>query len=102
MSEDRPGADLDGLVRGVRAGDRAALARAITLVESRRPADQAVARELLARVGTGAGSAHRIGISGVPGAGKSTFIEAIGTRLTTLGHRVAVLAVDTTSFLPSG
>ena len=81
----------------VRAGDRRALARAITLVESTRGADRERAERLLSTLLRAAGKAIRIGISGAPGAGKSTFIEAFGARLTKLGHKVAVLAVDPSS-----
>jgi LAO/AO transport system kinase len=90
------------LAEGVRAGDRAMLGRAITLVESNRPEHQHHARELLAQLLPATGSAHRIGVSGVPGVGKSTFIEAFGSRLTASGHRVAVLAVDPSSSLSRG
>lgn len=76
---------------------RAGLARAITLVESRRTDHQAQARELLAAAMPKTGKAQRIGITGVPGVGKSTFIDAFGTMLLEKGHRVAVLAVDPTS-----
>jgi LAO/AO transport system kinase len=76
---------------------RAGLARAITLVESRRADHQARARELLATVMPKTGGAQRIGITGVPGVGKSTFIDAFGMMLLEKGHRVAVLAVDPTS-----
>jgi LAO/AO transport system kinase len=76
---------------------RAGLARAITLVESRRADHQARARELLAAVMPKTGGAQRIGITGVPGVGKSTFIDAFGMMLLERGHRVAVLAVDPTS-----
>lgn len=85
------------LARGVLAGDRTLLARAITLVESSRPDHQQAAQELLLELTPEAGNAARVGISGVPGVGKSTFIEAMGTRLTGRGHRVAVLAVDPSS-----
>lgn len=85
------------LARGVLAGDRTLLARAITLVESSRPDHQRAAQELLLELTPKAGNAVRVGISGVPGVGKSTFIEALGTRLTGRGHRVAVLAVDPSS-----
>ncbi len=78
------------------------LGRAITLVESNRRDHQRQAQELLAELLPGTGTAHRIGVSGVPGVGKSTFIEAFGTRLTTSGHRVAVLAVDPSSSLSRG
>jgi len=76
---------------------RAGLARAITLVESRRADHQAEARTLLSQIMPRTGQAQRIGVTGVPGVGKSTFIEAFGTLLTGLGKRVAVLAVDPTS-----
>lgn len=83
-------------------GDRAALARAITLVESRRPDHQAAARALLERLMPHTGRGQRIGITGVPGAGKSTTIEALGGNLTAAGHRVAVLAVDPSSSRTGG
>ncbi len=86
--------DLDELVEGVVAGRRAAVARAITLVESSRDDHRRAARELLRRLPTPESPAVRVGISGVPGVGKSTFIEALGTMLTVQGHRVGVLAVD--------
>ena len=76
---------------------RAGLGRAITLIESRRADHQAQARELLTEIMPRTGAAQRIGITGVPGVGKSTFIESFGTLLTGLGLRVAVLAVDPTS-----
>ncbi|HEY7799017.1 MAG TPA: methylmalonyl Co-A mutase-associated GTPase MeaB [Hyphomonadaceae bacterium] len=76
---------------------RAGLARAITLVESRRTDHQKQARELLAAAMPKTGKAQRIGITGVPGVGKSTFIDAFGMMLVENGHRVAVLAVDPTS-----
>ena len=79
------------------AGDRAALARAITLVESTKPEHQASARDLLTAVMERTGSAWRIGLTGVPGVGKSTLIEALGGRLTDEGRKVAVLAVDPSS-----
>lgn len=85
------------LARGVLAGDRTLLARAITLVESSRPDHQRAAQELLLELTPKAGHAVRVGISGVPGVGKSTFIEAMGSTLTARGHRVAVLAVDPSS-----
>jgi LAO/AO transport system kinase len=89
--------NLDDCVAGVTAGSRADLGRAITLVESTAPADREAARALLARLAPYAGKAHRIGISGVPGAGKSTLIDALGSLLTDRQHRVAVLAVDPSS-----
>ncbi|WP_338492003.1 methylmalonyl Co-A mutase-associated GTPase MeaB [Streptomyces sp. SJL17-4] len=94
--------DLDTYVRGVREGKRALVARAITLVESTRPQHRALAQELLTALLPHSGNAVRIGISGVPGVGKSTFIDAFGTMLTGLGHRVAVLAVDPSSTRTGG
>jgi LAO/AO transport system kinase len=85
------------LVDGVVAGRRAEVSRAITLVESSRPEHRARARELLAALPAPERPAVRVGISGVPGVGKSTFIEALGGRLTEAGHRVGVLAVDPSS-----
>lgn len=93
---------LGAYVDGVRAGDRAVLGRAITLVESTRAEHQALAQQVLRALLPNTGTAHRIGISGVPGVGKSTFIEAFGTLLTERGHRVAVLAVDPTSSVSRG
>jgi LAO/AO transport system kinase len=87
----------DALVDGVVARRRAAVSRAITLVESSRPEHREQARELLARLPTAEHPVVRVGISGVPGVGKSTFIEALGGRLTAAGHRVGVLAVDPSS-----
>jgi LAO/AO transport system kinase len=92
-------ADLDD---GVLAGDRRALARAITLIESTRSEDQEAAVALLEAVVPHAGGAARVGISGTPGVGKSTFIDAIGSRLTAAGRAVAVLAVDPSSTLSGG
>ncbi|MFD7892010.1 methylmalonyl Co-A mutase-associated GTPase MeaB, partial [Streptomyces albidoflavus] len=89
--------DLDSYVKGVLDGRRAQIARAITLVESTRPAHRVAAQQLLTELLPHSGRARRIGISGVPGVGKSTFIDAFGTLLTGLGHRVAVLAVDPSS-----
>ena len=83
----------DDLVDQVRAGRRSAVSRAITLVESSRTEHRAQARELLAALPAPERPAVRVGISGVPGVGKSTFIEALGVRLTEAGHRVGVLAV---------
>ncbi|MEE1816785.1 methylmalonyl Co-A mutase-associated GTPase MeaB [Streptomyces sp. SP18ES09] len=93
---------LDTYVKGVLDGKRAVIARAITLVESTRPQHRALAQELLTELLPHSGKAVRIGISGVPGVGKSTFIDAFGTMLTGLGHRVAVLAVDPSSTRTGG
>jgi LAO/AO transport system kinase len=98
MSDGVPaGADVGALVEGVVAGSRVHVARAITLVESTLPAHRARARALMTALLPRAGNAHRVGITGVPGVGKSTFIDALGTHLTGRGHRVAVLAVDPSS-----
>lgn len=94
--------DPQAYVDGVRGGNRAVLARAITLVESEQPAHAELAQEVLEALLPATGGARRIGISGVPGAGKSTFIDALGTLLTGQGHRVAVLAVDPTSSVSGG
>ena len=93
----RPAADPLALADAILAGDRAALARGVTLVESRRADHEAQAQELLRRVLPRTGAARRVGITGVPGVGKSTLIEALGTRLIDRGHKVAVLAVDPSS-----
>lgn len=89
--------DVGEYVRGVRAGSRTHVARAITLVESTLAAHRRPAREMLLELLPHAGGAHRVGITGVPGVGKSTFIDALGTHLTAAGERVAVLAVDPSS-----
>ncbi len=96
--------DLDALRAGLKDGQRAAISRAITLVESTRPDHRALARELLAALAPQPGSplAVRVGISGVPGVGKSTFIESLGTTLTQQGKRVGVLAVDPSSVRTGG
>lgn len=93
---------LDALVRGVLAGDRAVLSRAITLLESRRADDREAADELVERVLPHTGGAHRIGVTGPPGVGKSTFLDALGARLLEEGHRIAVLTVDPTSVRTGG
>jgi GTPase len=94
--------DVDSYVRGVLAGDRGSLSKAITLVESRRPDHRELAQRLLVELLPHAGGAHRVGITGLPGAGKSTFIDALGATLTGAGHRVAVLAVDPSSSRTGG
>lgn len=94
--------DPDRLAEAIRAGDRSVLARAITLVESTRPEHQAVARALVQRLLPETGKAIRIGVTGVPGAGKSTTIDTFGSNLTAAGHRVAVLAVDPSSSRTGG
>ena len=89
--------DANGLAKMLDQGDRRALARAITLVESLRPDHRETAQELLNLVLPKTGNSVRIGISGTPGVGKSTFIEAFGKLLTGAGHKVAVLTVDPSS-----
>lgn len=89
--------EIGALASAVAAGDRRALARAITLIESTRPADQAKSEQILTVLLPRSGKSFRIGISGAPGAGKSTFIEAFGKYLTGQGHKVAVLAIDPSS-----
>jgi LAO/AO transport system kinase len=89
--------DVAALAKGVLDGSRTTLARAITLVESTRADHRDAAQQLLLELLPHAGNASRVGISGVPGVGKSTFIEALGIRLTGAGHKVAVLAVDPSS-----
>ncbi|WP_067803156.1 methylmalonyl Co-A mutase-associated GTPase MeaB [Actinomadura formosensis] len=96
----KPG--LDDYATGVLDGSRAWIARAITLVESTRPDHRELAQKLLVELTPHAGNARRVGITGVPGVGKSTFIDALGTRLTGEGHKVAVLAVDPSSTRTGG
>jgi LAO/AO transport system kinase len=93
---------IEALARGVAAGERRTLAKAITLVESTRRDHQADAQRLLERLLPATGRAVRLGITGVPGVGKSTFIEAFGLYLLGLGKRVAVLAVDPSSTRSGG
>ncbi|MCZ0731064.1 methylmalonyl Co-A mutase-associated GTPase MeaB [Mycolicibacterium iranicum] len=90
------------LADAIRSGDRSALARAITLVESTRPDHRERAQELLLELMPESGSAMHVGITGVPGVGKSTTIEALGLHLIDQGHRVAVLAVDPSSTRTGG
>jgi LAO/AO transport system kinase len=97
-----PSAPVTALVAGLLAGDRAALARAITLVESRRPDHRRQASELIQALLPRTGGAIRVGITGVPGVGKSTTIDALGSFLTQRGHKVAVLAVDPSSTRSGG
>ena len=90
------------MVRGLRTRDRGVLARAITLIESTREPDRAAAQKMLELLLPDTGKAIRVGITGVPGAGKSTFIDALGMRLVETGKRVAVLAVDPSSETTGG
>ncbi len=89
-------------VAGVRGGDRTLLSRAITLIESANSSHKAQAQEVLQALLPATGGARRIGVTGVPGVGKSTFIDAFGTALTGHGHKVAVLAVDPSSTRTGG
>ncbi|HWA87159.1 MAG TPA: methylmalonyl Co-A mutase-associated GTPase MeaB, partial [Opitutus sp.] len=93
---------LEEFVEGVLGRDANVLARAITLIESNAPRHQVQAQELLAKLLPYTGGARRIGITGIPGAGKSIFIEALGCRLVDRGLRVAVLAVDPSSTISGG
>ncbi len=93
---------LDGLLQGNPPVQRRAMAKAITLLESTRTDHRASADELLTAMLPHTGKSFRLGISGVPGVGKSTFIEALGLYLIGLGHRVAVLAVDPSSTVSGG
>ncbi|EYF04309.1 methylmalonyl Co-A mutase-associated GTPase MeaB [Chondromyces apiculatus] len=102
MTRKRPRLALDEYERGVRACDRAILAQAITLVESRDEADAALAQALLIRLLPATGNARRVGITGVPGVGKSTFVDELGMRLLGRGSQVAVLAIDPSSTISGG
>lgn len=94
--------DIPTLAQSVRNNERAALARAITLVESTRTDHRDLAQQLLLELLPDSGGSHRVGITGVPGVGKSTFIDSLGMRLIGQGHRVAVLAVDPSSTRTGG
>jgi GTPase len=98
-SRNLPSADL---IRGVRSGDRAMLARAITLIESKRADHPRTAHQLVQELLPLTGKGVRLGITGAPGAGKSTTIDVLGTHLTGKGHKVAVLAVDPSSTRTGG
>ncbi|WP_051610060.1 methylmalonyl Co-A mutase-associated GTPase MeaB [Terasakiella pusilla] len=93
---------VDEYVKGVLAGDRTMIGRTISLVESTSPRYRKIAQEVLLKLLPHSGKAHRIGITGVPGVGKSTTIEALGCNLCEAGHKVAVLAVDPTSSVSGG
>ena len=98
----KPSLDIKALAKDLRSGHRAALARAITLIESRRGDHQAAARELVQALLRGTGKAIRVGITGSPGVGKSTTIDTLGMFLIERGHKVAVLAVDPSSARTGG
>ncbi len=93
---------VDEYVQGVREGNRTVLAQAITLIESNAPTHLATAQEVLRQLLPYTGNSIRVGITGVPGVGKSTFIEALGLHLCEQGHHVAVLAVDPSSSVTGG
>jgi LAO/AO transport system kinase len=93
---------VDELADGILSGDRVILGRAITLIESAHPAHARKALDLLQRVLPHSGRSVRVGITGVPGVGKSTFIEALGLHLTARGYRLAVLAIDPSSRISKG
>ena len=97
-----PGFTEQQMLDGVRSGDRTVLGRVISLVESNADHHMDLAQKLLRSLLPETGKALRIGITGVPGAGKSTFIDAFGSMLTAKGHKVAVLAVDTSSTMSKG
>lgn len=97
-----PRLDVASYVEGVKKGERNILARAITLVESNNPKHMQLAQEMLQELLPYTGKSLRVGITGVPGAGKSTFIEALGCKLCEQGHKVAVLAVDPSSTVTKG
>lgn len=93
---------IETVAERIRAGERSMLARAITLIESRRPTDREKAQALIQAVLPDTGKALRVGITGVPGVGKSTTIDQLGTNLTEAGHKIAVLAVDPSSTRSGG
>ena len=95
-------ASCNDLVGPIRSGDRSALARAITLIESRRQEDTVEAEQLLSELLPDSGRAIRIGITGAPGVGKSTLIETLGMQLCDAGQKLAVLAVDPSSSVTGG
>jgi len=102
MTSNAPSLSVEWYERGIIESDLGTLARAVTLIESRSEKDRQLAHNLLQRLLPYSGRAHRIGITGVPGVGKSTFIDNLGMRLLEAGHRVAVLAIDPTSQLSGG
>src|SRR5215218_6581015 len=98
----RSAPDVPALARGIQAGERPVLARAITLIESKRADHRKAARALVQQLLPASGNAVRVGITGMPGVGKSTTIDALGTFLTDEGHKVAVLTVDPSSSRTGG
>ncbi|MDC1517270.1 methylmalonyl Co-A mutase-associated GTPase MeaB [Cyclobacteriaceae bacterium] len=102
MSLTKRNLTLDQLKSGVLSGDRLVLSQAITLCESQLPEDQRSATQLIDSILSHTGTSLRIGVTGIPGVGKSTFIEAFGLFLIEKGHRIAVLSIDPTSSLNQG
>jgi LAO/AO transport system kinase len=100
--QEKQAEEIEQIAGTIRSGDRVALARAITLVESAKPEDRVKAQALLDLLLPETGKSIRVGISGVPGAGKSTLIDQLGLNLIEAGHKVAVLAVDPTSVRTGG
>src|SRR3984957_13097218 len=97
MASPAPPPDVERLARDIRRGERTVLSRAITLIESKRADHRRTAAALTQALLPDAGKAVRVGITGAPGVGKSTMIDALGSMLTRKGHKVAVLAVDPSS-----
>ena len=97
-----PGTDIDDFIDAIVAGNRTALARAITLIESKRPDHRRQASKIIHQIIPQTGKSIRVGITGVPGAGKSTLIDQLGTNLIESGHYVAVLSIDPTSTRSGG
>lgn len=102
LSNKRKKLTVDDYVEGILAGNRMILSRAITLIESNAASHFQTAQQVIQRILPYTGKSTRVGITGVPGAGKSTFIEALGTKLCQKGHKVAVLAVDPSSTVTKG
>lgn len=98
----RPRFPSETYIKGILAGEKVMLSRAITLIESRLASDNELAQEVIAACLPYTGKSFRIGITGVPGAGKSTFIDTFGAILTQKGHKVAVLAIDPSSSVSGG
>src|ERR1700692_2370416 len=94
MALPSPASDIERLAEGIRAGDRTVLSRAITMTESKRADPRSTAAALTQKLIAATGKAVRVGITGSPGVGKSTTIDALGSMLTRQGHKVAVLAGD--------
>ncbi|MEE2961090.1 MAG: methylmalonyl Co-A mutase-associated GTPase MeaB [Myxococcota bacterium] len=98
----RPKMTIDDFYNGIIQGERAILAQAITLMESKKPSDRPLAEALLARILPHTGNSIRVGLSGIPGSGKSTLIESLGNHIVSSGKKLAVLAVDPSSTLSGG